>query len=50
MPAGAIYGTRRKYIHSVGVSGKVKFVSTSNSYTGLFKGADFGIVRLSSAA
>ena len=29
MPAGVLYGTRRKYIHSVGVVGKFKF----NSYT-----------------
>lgn len=43
---------RRKYIHSVGVHGKVKFVPTANDhgYTGIFKGANYGIVRLSSAA
>jgi hypothetical protein len=26
MPAGTIYGSRTKYIHSVGTVGKVKFV------------------------
>lgn len=53
MPKGASwpYSLRRKYIHSVGVHGKVKFVSTGkHSYTGIFKGANSGIVRLSSAA
>lgn len=42
---------RTKYIHSVGVHGKVKFLSTGNHpYTGIFKGANYGIVRLSAAA
>ena len=51
MPAGAIYGTRTKYIHSVGAVGKVRFVAESSSpYTGIFKGADLGLIRLSSAA
>lgn len=47
----SILGTRTKYIHSVGATGKVKFVSSgSHPYTGIFEGADHGIVRLSSAA
>lgn len=51
MPNGALYGTRTKYIHAVGVVGKVKFVSDrNNAYTGIFKGAESGLIRLSSAA
>jgi len=42
--------TRTKYIHSVGAHGKVRFVSSgSHPYTGIFEGADHGIIRLSSA-
>jgi len=49
MPAGDLWGTRRKYIHSVGTVGKVKFVSDGNhDYTGIFKGADYGYLRASS--
>lgn len=41
---------RTKYIHSVGVTGGIRFDSTGDSkYTGLFKGAEHGIVRFSSA-
>jgi len=41
---------RTKYIHSVGAVGKVKFVSSKDhQYTGIFEGADHGIIRLSSA-
>jgi len=48
---GIIYGTRTKYIHSVGVVGKVRFASAGgHPYTGIFKGADQGLIRLSSAA
>lgn len=51
MGDGMIYGVRTKYIHSVGVTGKVKFVpKEGNSYTGMFKGANHGLIRLSSAA
>ena len=51
MGDGVIYGTRTKYIHSVGVTGKVKFVSNGDSqYTGIFKGAEHGLIRMSSAA
>lgn len=47
----AMWGFRTKYIHAVGVVGKVKFVSDrNNAYTGIFKGADTGLIRLSSAA
>ena len=43
-------GPRNKYIHTVGSHATVKFVPTANSegYTGIFKGGDFGIMRLSS--
>jgi hypothetical protein len=42
---------RTKYIHSVGVVSKCKFVSTGDHpFTGIFEGADFGFCRLSSAA
>lgn len=38
-------------MHSVGVHGKVKFVSSGiHPYTGVFRGADYGIVRLTTAA
>jgi hypothetical protein len=51
MPKGQLYGTRSKYIHTVGSVGKVKLVSTGNHpYTGIFKGADHGYARLSLAA
>jgi len=44
-------GTRTKYIHSVGTHGKVVLNSNGNHpFTGLFQGANKGIVRLSSAA
>ena len=43
--------TRTKYIHSVGVVGKVKFVSSNeHPFTGVWQGAENGLVRLSSAA
>jgi hypothetical protein len=43
--------SRTKYIHSVGVVGKVKFVSNGNHpFTGVWEGAQNGLVRLSSAA
>eukprot|EP00356_Strombidium_inclinatum_P006981 CAMPEP_0170509566 /NCGR_PEP_ID=MMETSP0208-20121228/65284_1 /TAXON_ID=197538 /ORGANISM="Strombidium inclinatum, Strain S3" /LENGTH=416 /DNA_ID=CAMNT_0010792937 /DNA_START=131 /DNA_END=1382 /DNA_ORIENTATION=+ len=50
MPKGKMFGTRTKYIHSVGAVGKVKFVAEPDTpFTGLFQGSDFGIIRLSSA-
>lgn len=50
MPPGKLWGTRTKYIHSVGVVGKVSFKSTGDHpYSGVFKGADQGLVRFSSA-
>jgi hypothetical protein len=40
--------TWRKYLHRRGVVSKVKFVASRDSeFTGLFKGADCGLVRLS---
>eukprot|EP01004_Peranema_trichophorum_P004736 NODE_3637_length_1315_cov_36.601510_g3182_i0.p1 GENE.NODE_3637_length_1315_cov_36.601510_g3182_i0~~NODE_3637_length_1315_cov_36.601510_g3182_i0.p1 ORF type:complete len:410 (+),score=64.31 NODE_3637_length_1315_cov_36.601510_g3182_i0:37-1230(+) len=46
MPAG-----RRKYIHSVGSVGLVKFIPTPDTpYTGVFSsGASYGLIRMSSA-
>lgn len=43
---------RNKYIHTVGVVGKVKFVPVSNNegYTGMLaSGCDYGLIRLSAA-
>jgi hypothetical protein len=48
MPA-TLLSYRRKYIHSVGVTGKVKFLAYENPYTGMFRGADQGLIRLSAA-
>jgi len=52
MPTMGPFGsTRTKFIHSVGTVGKVKFVSNGkHEYTGIFKGADHGLIRMSSAA
>ena len=48
---GPFGSTRTKFIHSVGTVGKVKFVSNGkHEYTGIFKGADHGLIRMSSAA
>ena len=44
MPSG-----RNKYIHSVGRVAKVKFIPSSTKYSGIFKGNNFGIIRLSCA-
>jgi len=45
MPPG-----RAKLIHKVGAVGAFAFEATRNHpYTGLFKGSDYGIIRLSSA-
>ena len=46
MPEGRV-----KWIHPLGSCGKVKFVANevSQRYSGLFKGADYGIARLSLA-
>ena len=42
---------RKKLIHSVGAVGKVIFKPSGETpYTGIFKGANFGVIRLSSAA
>jgi len=47
MPAGRI-----KWIHPLGSCGKVKFVynDAAKQYSGLFRGADNGIARLSLAS
>ena len=51
MPEGTIYGTRSKLIHSVGTVAQVKLTSNGqHPFTGIFEGADHGIVRLSAAA
>lgn len=40
------WGCREKNIHSIGVVQEVKLVSKGNHpFTGIFKGADFGLVR-----
>ena len=45
------FGERKKLIHSVGTVGKVKFVSNGwHDYSGIFKGADHGIIRFSTGA
>jgi len=50
LPKGNVYGTRGKYIHTIGSLGKVKLVSNGNHpYTGLFRGADQGFARMSEA-
>jgi hypothetical protein len=42
-------GTREKMIHTQGVVGSVKFVTVPNNegYTGVFEGAEYGIMRFS---
>jgi hypothetical protein len=41
---------RTKYIHGVGATGGIKFVSNGDhTYGGLFQGAEYGIIRFSSA-
>eukprot|EP00933_Yihiella_yeosuensis_P064832 TRINITY_DN6836_c2_g2_i2.p1 TRINITY_DN6836_c2_g2~~TRINITY_DN6836_c2_g2_i2.p1 ORF type:complete len:403 (+),score=80.58 TRINITY_DN6836_c2_g2_i2:60-1268(+) len=41
---------RKKYIHSVGVTGGIRFDSVGgHPYTGLFQGAEHGLIRFSSA-
>jgi len=49
---GLMFRSRPKYIHSVGATGKVSFVPNGNAhrFSGMFMGADYGIIRLSSAA
>ena len=43
-------GKRVKWIHSVGVVSKVAFkANASNTYAGIFKGADSGLLRMSAA-
>ncbi len=37
----------KKYIHGRGAVAQVKFISKSNSYTGIFSGAECGLIRLS---
>ena len=50
MPNNFLGHLRTKYIHSVGVVGKVKFVSNGqHPYTGIFEGADYGLATMSSA-
>ena len=50
MPKTWTGATRTKFIHSVGVVSKCKFVSTGDHpFTGIFEGADYGFCRLSCA-
>jgi len=50
MPPGVLYGYRTKFIHAVGAVGKVEFVPSGSKFSGMFAKADYGLVRLSSAA
>lgn len=51
MPPGAVFGTRSKLIHTEGAIATVKLTSTGNHpFTGLWQGADTGVVRMSAAA
>jgi len=51
MEPGFFGSHRTKYIHSVAGHGKVSLNATAgHPFTGIFKGANLGIVRLSSAA
>ena len=43
-------GCRNKDIHSVGTVSKVKFQVASSPFSGIFKGADYGLMRHSTAA
>ena len=50
LPKQGLWGTRPKYIHSVGATGKVKLrVNPDSPFGGIFEKADYGIIRLSSA-
>ena len=52
MPKGFLgANSRTKYIFSVGATGKVQFVPNADGkeFSGIFKGAGYGIIRLSSA-
>jgi hypothetical protein len=50
MPSN-IFGVKLKYLNGVGVVGKIKFEPKGelNHFSGIFKGASKGIIRLSSA-
>jgi len=51
LPVAWTGNTREKYIHAVGSVGKVSWKSSGDhSYTGIFEGANYGIVRLSLAS
>lgn len=51
MKPGYFWGSREKMIHTVGNTGKVRFIPSNPShFTGIFEGANYGIIRLSSAA
>jgi hypothetical protein len=43
--------TRKKVVHTQGVVVQVKFIPSGNShpFTGMFRGADYGIMRMSLA-
>jgi len=43
-------GCRNKDIHSVGVISKVRFDAVQSPFTGIFKGATYGLIRHSTAA
>lgn len=51
MPKGQVYGTRSKLIHTQGAVATVKLTNKGgHPFTGIFQGANHGVVRLSAAA
>ena len=50
LPRQGLWGTRPKYIHTVGATGKCKLVVNPTSpFSGMFEKADYGLIRFSSA-
>ena len=51
MPSRMHFFTRRKVVHTQGVVVQVKLIPSGNShpFTGMFRGADYGIMRMSLA-
>ena len=51
MPSRLFFFTRNKVVHTQGVVTQVKLVPSGNShpFTGMFRGADYGIMRMSLA-
>ena len=51
MPSRMHFFTRKKVVHTQGVVVQVKFIPSgiSHPFTGMFRGADYGIMRMSLA-